>query len=756
MTERRIFLSLGAVIFITAFLFIACPSGIPKGNGYVYIRCVLPGNLTEGNTRKTQSRLIGPESGWNIASYRLTFTSENGEVITKSIGKTGAELSLKAGNWSLLAEGLTADGAIIVKKETQVLAQAGKRVNIQIMMHLAQGKGSLQLALSPNQPLPQDWKYSLSLEYRGLPGDPTFQGPAPLSTDVPATQMDYQVNELESGNYSLAIQVKDTSSTSIAGCITTVLILPEQTSRGSCSISLPDPSATISLSTPKLELSADAAISVERYLNRNKPISVPFVIAQGEADLDVQWYQNGTIIEETQAEADQSLPGYKTFFSPDKQPDTQMRISMEVLLSEGNSGISQAFSHSSSLLTGPSSSEIEWIQSIDYKAALNPSLHNSIYPENAGTGNLHEAKSVATSPTGLIAVAGLDQASALHLFYSPYGEEATLDGNNRQIPSSIGWIRLWRDRIFIQKSEKNPDIASISMDGSMIAIAATAGKWIRVYRLENSGSISRKIDIISGENGAPTFENIRAMRFTTDSTRLFILANSSGKLLVLDIEKLFRGEPCCEQEFSITGWLNRTSEGSQQNPSETEHSSLGMQDMILLDDGWIAACSSTIKMVIFIRYSSSDCSFSEPIIFTSGSNSASLGDPKSIAFDEGNERCYVIGAARKLHLFEKSDPLSAYSLSMTYSLSSDLNEANSLALVKKNSGGAYLVAGGNHGLGIISLDADGHPITQGSLNSQEDNLYGIKSINNVTVLGESVISAGGSSGIVAMFDILGL
>lgn len=159
MTERRIFLSLGAVIFITAFLFIACPSGIPKGNGYVYIRCVLPGNLTEGNTRKTQSRLIGPESGWNIASYRLTFTSENGEVITKSIGKTGAELSLKAGNWSLLAEGLTADGAIIVK-ETQVLAQAGKRANIQIMMHLAQGKGSLQLALSPNQPLPQDWKYS--------------------------------------------------------------------------------------------------------------------------------------------------------------------------------------------------------------------------------------------------------------------------------------------------------------------------------------------------------------------------------------------------------------------------------------------------------------------------------------------------------------------------------------------------------------------------------------------------------------------
>jgi len=177
----------------------------------------------------------------------LTFTSENGEVITKSIGKTGAELSLKAGNWSLLAEGLTADGAYNSQKRNAVLAQAGKRVNIQIMMHLAQGKGSLQLALSPNQPLPQDWKYSLSLEYRGLPGDPTFQGPAPLSTDVPATQMDYQVNELESGNYSLAIQVKDTSSTSIAGCITTVLILPEQTSRGSCSISLPDPSATISL-----------------------------------------------------------------------------------------------------------------------------------------------------------------------------------------------------------------------------------------------------------------------------------------------------------------------------------------------------------------------------------------------------------------------------------------------------------------------------------------------------------------------------
>ena len=294
------------------------------------------------------------------------------------------------------------------------------------MLHLAHGKAP-QLEFSPNQPLPLDWKYSVSLEYRGLPGDPTFQGPSLLSTDVPATQMHYQVDELQSGNYSLAVQVRDTSSASIAGCIVTVLVLPEQTSIGSCSIYLPDPSATISLSTPKLELSANAAISVERYLNRNKSVLVPITVAEGETNIDVEWYQNGAKIEKAQEEPTQCLPGHKIFLAPSEELDSQMRVSMDALLSDRNSGISQAFSNSSSLLTGPLSDQIEWVQSIDYKAALSPSLHNRNNPENAGTGSLHEVKCVATSSSGLIAVAGLDESNALHLFYSPSGKQAALE-----------------------------------------------------------------------------------------------------------------------------------------------------------------------------------------------------------------------------------------------------------------------------------------------------------------------------------------
>ena len=107
-------------------------------------------------------------------------------------------------------------------------------------------------------------------------------------------------------------------------------------------------------------------------------------------------------------------------------------------------------------------------------------------------------------------------------------------------------------------------------------------------------------------------------------------------------------------------------------------------------------------------------------------------------------------------MFEKLDPLSPFALSMTFSLSADLNDVKWLALVKKSSGGTYLVTGGNNGLGIISLDANGHPITQSSLNSQEANPSGIISVNNVAVLGESIILTGYKSGIVAMFDILGL
>ncbi len=576
-----------------------------------------------------------------------------------------------------------------------------------------------------------------------------------MSTDVPATQMHYQVDELQSGNYSLAVQVRDTSSASIAGCIVTVLVLPEQTSIGSCSIYLPDPSATISLSTPKLELSANAAISVERYLNRNKSVLVPLTVAEGETNLDVEWYQNGAKIEKAQEEATQCLPGHKIFLSPTKESDAQMRVSMDALLNDRNSGISQAFSNSSSLLAGPLSDQIEWVQSIDYKAALSPSIHNRNNPENTGTGKLQDVKWVATSSSGLIAVAGLDESNALHLFYSPSGKQAALGGSSYEIPSSVGWIRLWRDKISIDNHKKNPDIVSISLDGSLISAAASTGNWIRIYRLDHSGSIASKIDIVSSCNEALKFKNIKAMRFTADSTRLFILSDDPEKVLVFNIEKLFSGENSSEKEFSFVVSSQTEPGPSLQSSSKKGSSNFMMRDMLLFNDGWIAVCSSEIKNVFFIRYSLADCSFSCETKIEPVPNSKLLGEPRSIAFDENSERCYVICNNGKLLLFEKPDPQSSYTLSMTFRLSPDLDKANSLALVKKSSGGIYLVTGGGNGLGIISLDANGHPIIQSSLNSQEENPYGIKSINNVAVLGESIISAGEKSGVVAMFDILG-
>jgi len=490
-------------------------------------------------------------------------------------------------------------------------------------------------------------------------------------------------------------------------------------------------------------------------LNRNKSVLVPLTVAEGETNLDVEWYQNGAKIEKAQEEATQCLPGHKIFLSPTKESDAQMRVSMDALLNDRNSGISQAFSNSSSLLAGPLSDQIEWVQSIDYKAALSPSLHNRNNPENAGTGKLQDVKWVAASSSGLIAVAGLDESNALHLFYSPSGKQAALGGSNYEIPSSVGWIRLWRDKIFIDKSEKNPDIAAVSLDGSLIAASASTGNWIRLYRLDNSGSIASKIDIVSSCDEASKFEKIKAMRFTADSTRLFILSDDPEKILVFNIEKLFSGENSCEKEFSFVVSSQTEPGPSLQSSSKKGSSNFMMRDMLLFNDGWIAVCSSEIKNVFFIRYSLADCSFSCETKIEPVPNSKLLGEPRSIAFDENSERCYVICNNGKLLLFEKPDPQSSYTLSMTFRLSPDLGKANSLALVKKSSGGIYLVTGGGNGLGIISLDANGHPIIQSSLNSQEENPYGIKSINNVAVLGESIISAGEKSGVVAMFDILG-
>lgn len=739
----RIDIYLAAALVCAVSLLMGCLIGMPQGMSKVRIQCIVPEDLTGLTVKSASQRPIGPPSGWKVASYRLTFTSDSGEAITKTLSKGSGEIVLKAGEWTCVTEGLSADGSVILEKLLHVTAEAGKTISLPISLHLANGKGTLQIVFSPSQTPAADWEYAISLVYKGLPGDPSFQRPEDLLTEVPATEGNLNVPELESGYYSLSVQLKDTSSTTITGSTATVLILPKQTSSGECRISLADPSINISVIAPDLELSTDASIAIDRYLNRNKSMVVPLALKQNGDDLNVDWYINGAKVENIQGETVQNWTGFRFLVGSRETENMQTTIKMDALLTEMSSGLSKVLSHTSCISLGPAADSAEWVQSIDCRAAMGSSVFNSSDASNTGTGIQADAKWVATSPGGLIAVAGLDKTSALHLFYSPSGKGAVQNGASIfTIPSSAGWLRLWRDKIVVDKSERSPDRLSISPDGAFIAAGASTSNWFRIYTLDGAGSILSKTDIVSSKNDAPAFGNIKAIKFSTDSKRLFILANSPEKIFVFNIERLLLGETSSENEFAFADCFNTP-------PS----SSIGMEDMTILSDGWVAACSSNIARVFFVRYLEDEGQFSSAALFASGPNSESLGDPKSIAFDEDSGLCYVLGYSKKLHVFSRVDASSGYAQLTTLSLPTEFEKARSLVFLKNHDGAKFLVAGGGPSLGIIALDSQGQPYAFSSLDSGADDYSSISSITNLVPLGSSLIAAGGTSGLVAMFDI---
>lgn len=733
-----------ALVMLAALFLSACPVNIPQDVARLQILCVVPSEISNAGAKGAAEKAIGPQCGCKIGSYRLTFTSGGGETITKTMSRGSEEVRLKVGKWDLVAEGLATDGSVLLEKQMQVSAEAGKTINIPIALHLAKGTGGLDMVLAPSQPPSPDWKYSLILTYKSLPGDTSFTGPEPISYEIPASEEKLSATELPSGFYTVAARLLDASSMVVAGATATAIIAPRQVSSGTCVIALSDPFMGISIFPPLLELSMNVAIGVDRFVAQNTQLVVPLAVPASGAEIASEWYANGGIIDASAADTGELLQGYKLSVSNFDSMESLSTVRVDALLSDPSTNLAQSISSTNFIAPGPSSSAAEWMQSIDYHAAMAPSLVNSLDPSDVGSGVASTVKWVAANPSGLIAVVGLDKPSAVHLFYSPAGREVHQEnGAIVTIPSSAGWLRLWRDKVVVDKSERSPDRACISTDGSRIAVTGSTSNWLRLYTLDGAGAILSKSDIIGAKNGCPNFANIKALKFSADSRLLYVLVNVPEKIMVLNVDKLARNEYCIESEFPFSNCFD-----SQSLPS----TSLGMEDFALLQDGWIAACSSNVARLYFIRYSEEDAEFSSPSALSSGQNGESLGDPKSIIYDGIRGICYVLGYSKKLHIVTLVDPISGYTLSSTIGLSLDFEKAKSLALARNLSGCAYLIAAGGSSLGIMTLDSGGTPTTQVALASLgEYSAIGLE--NNICAFGDAFITSGGDSGFVASFRI---
>ncbi|MCX8013197.1 MAG: hypothetical protein N3A02_02760, partial [Rectinema sp.] len=301
---------------------------------------------------------------------------------------------------------------------------------------------------------------------------------------------------------------------------------------------------------------------------------------------------------------------------------------------------------------------------------------------------------------------------------------------------------LWRDRISITGSERNPDRLALSAEGSMLAVAASTSDWIRIYRLGPSGNIVTYHDVTGGSGGSWNFSNVKALRFSIDGSTLFVLANAPEKILAFDLSLLaqgqieFRGEKVLKELW-------------QSPPS----SSLGMEDLEILSNGWIAACSSGIGRIYFLHYDGSG--FDSWQLVSAGAEGESLGSPKAIQYHAGvpeNEIIYFLGSSRKLHAFRFGG--TGYEAIKTMTLPPELDKARSLALVEPAEGSApLLVITGSANMGIVTLDSAGLPADARLFCSTDEPTADIDQIVHAEALLSTIISAGGSSGTVSVFRI---
>jgi len=719
------------VIFaLASVLLIGCSLKAQEKTTQLRFQWNIPLELSTMKRKGTSAKMIGPASGWKIASYALTFSAQNGEIVTKSLVRGDEEVRLKVGEWDLSAKGLAADGSIILEKQVHFSAEAGKVITLPISLHLAQGKGSLEITLLSSQTPNQNWKYSLLLSYIGLPGDDSIVGPVPRSFFVGTTESSATLTDIDSGLYALTCQLQDATGNVISGTTATILILPQQKTTGSCTVSLSDPTIAISIMSPALELAVDASLGVDRILARGKPIVVPLALPVREASLTDDWYANAEKLDASNRQISQSLLGYRISAVPYQASNLLSIVRIDTVLVDPETHNAQSLSNAQYFADGPADTIVEWVQSLDFRAAMNRSLFNTEDPANNGSGVASPVKWISTSPSGFVSVVGLDKPSAVHLFYAP-----------PEFSSCSAWIRLWREKIVVDKSERSPDRACISYDNSHLAIGASTSNWLRIYSLDQSGAVSKRTDFVSAKNGFQSFENIKALRFSKDSKHLFVLANIPEKIMVLNMEKLEQGQPCLESEFAFSTCFNPP-------PS----SSLGMEDVEILEDGWIAACSSNVARIFLLQYSEGEAKFSSATTFASGVNGESLGNPKSIIFDSAYKIAYCLGYSKKLHTFTMNDGRDGFSFLGTVELMSELDKARALALVQGSSGIRYLSVVGGSCLGMVALDTQGLPVSQTIL-APCGEYSAIGSENNVCTIGNSYITSGGENNSAALFEV---
>ncbi|MCE5255380.1 MAG: hypothetical protein LLF89_00870, partial [Spirochaetaceae bacterium] len=729
------FLSLLLIVMVSCMQLEACSLFQKKGTTKLVIRLTLDPNLArtmekQASAAKT-ARTTVPASDWTIAHYSIEGTHSDGTVVTVDNASSSTEQQLKPGDWTFTARAFSAAGLEVANGTKSARLQPGRSATLVIMLLPLEGTGSLELSISSSYPLADGEKISGSLSYKGLPGHLGTISPDPIPIEILPGQSVFSLAAIQAGYYELGLCHFDSEGNPAGGLADIILILAGFQTKGSCTIEVG--ASVLGFSPVNIDPSPleTPLASVNHLLPHGGTIAPLVIPCSGDnaESLTSSWYFNGqkqssgTPI----ASGGRLLPANTIACPPLNENSGLSKVQANFIEQSQASGRAASANIVYEFIGGPAGSWTSWEAGYDYRAAMGASLFRKGEESNKGAGKSSVIRAVAGSPSGLIAVSGMDIDSALHVFAAPCGAEISAgEGSGTTIlPPSSSWIRLWRDQIRIDGSAKNEDVLAVSSDARRIAATQTGSTtgWLRIYTLDENGDQVSVFDTSIGMGAPSGLRELKALDFSSDGCRLYAISSPSQTI------------------FSYVNdgqtWVCKTNMSIPEAGTGTKN----LKDLQVTSSDAIVVVSCETSQLFIYADDGTGVLNREQTIAAESTGGFILASPTAVAVSASRDVFYVLNNTDEILVYGRAQASDPYALLGGIRLPASVAGAKCICAGAASDGSQdeVLCVVGGDGIGFYHVDAVGHLLESDILHPDAENLAGLAEANCVCYAGGAYI-----------------
>ncbi len=676
------------------------------------------------------AKSIIPSEDWSPARFAISGTGPGGSVVSLESDDMNIETKLVPGDWEIAVKAFSAANKEVAAGTLTCLLQPGRTTAANIVLYPLEGTGNLSITIASNIEIPAGGRITGNLAYKGLPGHPAPSEPTTLAIDIPSEQTSVSFEALQSGHYSISLRLLASDGVVSGGCADTVMVMSGFLSEGTCLIEMGMPVADLTATLYPSSPLTPPLLSAEHTFSRTHgymPLGVPLHVPEAGDVIARKWYVNGEVAgEAVRLTGNRGILPEGTYAFPQGIPLSPLSLVRADIVEESRSTF-RAGSASVTLGAGEAvdCGSFGWRSSYDYAAALSPSLHQNTAANNGGSGSLYAAKAIAASPSGLVAVSGMDGEGALHAFAAGYGAELdpAVAGAGKTLSIDASWVRLWREKIKVANVVKTADRLAVSNDGRFIASASSQSNWIHLCSLDSNGAFLAAFT-------ATAEGDLKALCFSPDGGRLYAAANSTKKIYAFNIN-----------ETGISpAWITQLTSGGE---------TLSLQDMTITSSGSIIVTAKDASRIYVL---SNEGSLNAEMTIQGASGGTDPYHPGALAISSRGDSFYVLCDEEKIIHFSRADSLSPYAPATSFILPAEAEGSCFIAAGTRSGETAEIVAAaGGANIEFFEIGGDGTLLDGYPLLSAPGVPAGTQMSDMLCFARGAFLLTGGTSGVVSVF-----